>query len=73
MEKYTDLEQAVRDSSLVIITDAITTQKELNKVYSKYRVLSGKQKRFSNYDKMRIVNEGNLALVDIRLKNVPGR
>lgn len=73
MEKYTDLEQAVRDSSLVIITDAITTQKELNKVYSKYRVLSGKQKRFSNHDKMRIVNEGNLALVDIRLKNVPGR
>ena len=49
MEKYTALEQAIRDSSLVIITDSIPTQKELNKAYSKYRVLSGKQKRFSNY------------------------
>ena len=49
MEKYTDLDQALRDSSLAIITDAIATQKELNKVYSRYRVLPGKQKRFSNY------------------------
>ncbi len=28
---------------------------------------------FSNYDKMRIINEANLALVDLRLINVPGR
>ena len=49
MEKYSDLEQALQDTSLVIITDNITTQKELNKVYVKYRTLSKKQKRFSNY------------------------
>ena len=49
MEKYTDLEQAVRDPSLAVITDRITTQKELNKVFVKYKVLSKKQKRFSNY------------------------
>ena len=49
MEKYTSLEQAVQDPSLVIITDNITTQTELNKVYVKYKVLPKKQKRFSNY------------------------
>ena len=49
MEKYTDLEQALLDPSLAIITDAITTPKELNKVYAKYRVLPKRQKRFSNY------------------------
>ena len=49
MEKYTDLEQAILDSSIVLITDDITTQKELNKAYIKYKVLSNKQKRFSNY------------------------
>ena len=49
MEKYTDLEQAILDPSLVIITDTITTQNELNKAYLKYKVLPKKQKRFSNY------------------------
>ena len=49
MEKYTDLEQALRDPSLAIITDAAATQKELNRIYAKYRVLPRKQKRFSNY------------------------
>ncbi|MDO5139069.1 MAG: hypothetical protein Q4D71_11525 [Oscillospiraceae bacterium] len=49
MEKYTDLEQALNDASLAIITDNITTQKELNAVYVKYRVLPKKQRRFSNY------------------------
>lgn len=49
MEKYTDLEHAVHDPSLAIITDSITTQKELNKAYVKYKVLPKKQKRFSNY------------------------
>ena len=37
MEKYTNLEQAIQDPSLVIITENITTQKELNKVYVKYK------------------------------------
>ena len=49
MEKYTNLEQAIQDPSLVIITENITTQKELNKVYVKYKVLPKKQKRYSNY------------------------
>ena len=49
MEKYTDLEQAVQDPSLAIITDRITTLQELNKVYVRYKVLPKKQKRFSNY------------------------
>lgn len=49
MEKYTDLEQAIHDASLAIITDDISTLKELNRVYVKYKVLSKKQKRFSNY------------------------
>ena len=49
MEKYTALEQAVRDPSLAIITEDITTLKELNKVYVKYKVLPKRLKRFSNY------------------------
>jgi hypothetical protein len=49
MEKYVDLEQALQDPSLAIISDQITTLSELNSVYLKYRVLSSIQKRFSNY------------------------
>ena len=49
MEKYTDLEQAFNDASLAIITDSITTLKELNRVYVRYKVLTNRQKRFSNY------------------------
>ena len=49
MDKYTDLEQALRDPSLAIITDSITKYTELNKVFTRYRVLPRKQKRFSNY------------------------
>lgn len=49
MEKYTDLEQAIQDPSLVIITDRITTQKELGQAFIKYKTLPKKQKRFSNY------------------------
>ena len=49
MEKYADLEQALQDPSLAIISDQITTLSELNSVYLKYRVLSSIQKRFSNY------------------------
>ena len=47
--KYTDLEQAIRDPSLAIITDRITTPEELNRLYAKYRILPKKQKRYSNY------------------------
>ena len=49
MEKYTDLEQALQDPSLAIVTDSITTQRELNRVFVRYRALPKKQKRFSNY------------------------
>ena len=49
MEKYTSLHQAVCDPSLAIITDDITTQAELNKVFVKYKILPKKQKRFSDY------------------------
>ena len=49
MEKYTDLEQAIRDPSLAIISDRLNTHNELNKVYIKYKVLSDQQKRISNY------------------------
>ena len=49
MEKYTDLEQAIHDSSLAIITENITTQKELISIFAKYKALPKRQKRFSNY------------------------
>ena len=49
MEKYTDLEQALQDPSLVIITDKISSLTELNRAFVKYKVLLKKQKRFSNY------------------------
>ena len=49
MVKYTDLEQASHDPSLAIITDSITTQRELNRVYARYKVLPKKQKRYSDY------------------------
>ncbi len=49
MEKYTDLEQAIHDPSLAIITENITTLNELNRVYARYNILPKKQKRFSNY------------------------
>ena len=49
MEKYTDLEQAIHDPSLAIITENITTLNELNRVYARYNTIPKKQKRFSNY------------------------
>ena len=49
MEKYTELEQALQDPSLVIITDRITTQTDLNQIYVNYKTPPRKQKRFSNY------------------------
>ena len=39
MEKYTDLEQALRDPALGIISDRITTRRELNRAYFRYKVL----------------------------------
>lgn len=49
MEKYTDLEQAINDSSLAIITEDINSLRKLNKVFFKYKALPRKQRRISNY------------------------
>ena len=49
MVEYTALEQAAADPSLAIITENITSLRELNKVSARYRALPKKQKRFSNY------------------------
>ena len=49
MERYTSLEQALQDPSLVIITDNISSQIELDKIYLRYKVLPKRQKRFSSY------------------------
>lgn len=49
MNKYTELEQALQDSSLTIITNDIKTLKDLNKIYIKYKILSKRNKRYSNY------------------------
>ena len=49
MERYVDLEHALQDPSLAIISDHISTPKELIRAYLKFRVLSPKQKRYSNY------------------------
>ena len=49
MELYTDLEQALRDTSLVFITESITTEKELIRNYVRYKALSRKWKRVSDY------------------------
>lgn len=49
MDIYTDLEQAIKDPSLAIITNDISSQKELNRAFLKYKMLPPKWKRFSNY------------------------
>ena len=49
MEKYTDLEQALRDPSLALITEDISSLLELNNAYVRFRILPKRQKRFSNY------------------------
>ncbi len=49
MEKYTDLEQAVRDPLLAVITEDIATQRDLNRVFVKYKVLPRGQRRYSDY------------------------
>jgi len=49
MEKHTELEQAIHDPSLAIITEDITTQRELDRVFARYNALPKRQKRFSNY------------------------
>ena len=49
MDLYTELEQAVLDPTLAVITDQINTRGELIKAYASYKVLPKRQKRFSNY------------------------
>ena len=49
MEKYTELEQVLNDPLLAVITDDISTPKELIRDYVRYRALPKKLKRYSNY------------------------
>ena len=49
MDIHATLEQAIEDSSIAIISDKISTQKELNRIYLKYKTLPKKMKRFSDY------------------------
>ena len=49
MEKYTSLDQALQDPSLVLIEDDISSRKQLNIIYARYMILSSRQKRFCNY------------------------
>lgn len=49
MEQYTELEQALRDRSLVIIPEELGSLKALGKSYLRYKVLPKRQKRFSDY------------------------
>ena len=49
MDQYTELEQALRDPGLVIITDSAAARSELNKAYLRYKVLPKRQKRCSDY------------------------
>ena len=49
MRKYTELEQALQDPSLAIITDEISTLRDLNRVFARYSVLTKKQKRTSDF------------------------
>ena len=49
MEKYTSLEQALNDPSLVILTDQTAAWKDLNRAYFRYKALPRPQKRFSDY------------------------
>jgi len=49
MQLYKDLNQVLEDPLLAIITDRITTIRELNRCFIRYRVLPRKLKRFSDY------------------------
>lgn len=49
MDKYAQLEQALGDPALAIISDGVSTLSELTRVGLKYKVLPKKQKRYSDY------------------------
>ena len=76
MEKYTALEQALNDHALVIITDQITTRRELNRIDACFvdgdaDGITGIMKKaeedsiLSRWNKWRIINECSLALWDL--------
>ena len=76
MEKYTALEQALNDPALVIITDQITTRRELNRIDACFvdgdaDGITGIMKKaeedsiLSRWNKWRIINECSLALWDL--------
>ena len=49
MEKYTDISQAKNDASLAIISEDISSFKELNRIYIRYKALPKRFKRYSDY------------------------
>ena len=55
MNQYTSLEEALRDPSLVILTDRFATMAELKNAYIKFIVLPKRQKRYSNYYSVRFL------------------
>ena len=68
MNKYTELDQAILDSSLAIITNDINTLKELNSVYIKYKTLPKRYKRFSDYYSNQFLGH-NVSEMYILIKN----
>ena len=81
MEKYTALEQALNDHALVIITDQITTRRELNRIDACFVEkdadgIAGILKKteedsgLSSMSRLRIVSECNLALLDLRTESI---
>ena len=65
MEKYTSLEDALQDTTLVILTERISTPAELYKAYAKFKVLLKPQKRLSNYYSVEFLGHNVPEMYDI--------
>ena len=72
MNKYTELKQVLQDSSLVIITNDIKSLKELNKKYIKYKTLSIRNKRFSNYYSNKFLGHNVMEMYILIKNNIMG-
>ncbi|MBQ1566694.1 MAG: hypothetical protein IIZ80_02245, partial [Erysipelotrichaceae bacterium] len=72
MEKYTDISQAKNDASLAIISEDISSFKELNRIYIRYKALPKRFKRYSDYYSNMFLGRGvadMYVLVKERLKD----
>ncbi len=65
MEHYTNLEDALQDTSLVILTDRITTLTELVRAYARFKVLPKSQQRLSNYYSVRFLGHNVPEMYDL--------